>query len=243
MKLAHLEQLGTRGAPAKAFAQSLDLTFSGQSLELYWREIVEPTSKFDNPTEHLSEDDIYDENVARFHADQEPLYNAIFTFSGPKELPLPRDLDWDKIEGRFVPVLRGGDSTLSLLRRCAISLERALYKTHPYLSRRNVEQFWNSSEVMEFFKRFISGEFGESWRDKRTVCRAYYALRSKLYDYIDYVKRWIPEYYESEAHREAIEDLSESGIAPDDPLGENPFPESDSRHEAGYPFPKMSRNP
>src|SRR5260370_9676511 len=84
VKLAHLEQLGTRAAPAPVFAQPPDRTFSGQRLELYWREVVEPTAEIDNPTEHLSEEEIYDENVARFHADQEPLYNAISALDVPQ---------------------------------------------------------------------------------------------------------------------------------------------------------------
>jgi hypothetical protein len=131
VKLAHLEQLGTRAAPAQAFAQPPDWTFSGQRLELYWREVEGPSAEIDNPTEHLSEDGIADEMVARFHADSDPLWDAISAFGGHWELVLPSQMKWDKIERRFVRMHQGDDSTLSLLRRCAISLEHALYRTHP----------------------------------------------------------------------------------------------------------------
>ena len=191
-KLAHQKSPWTL-APTipQAFAQPPDWTFSGHRLESYWREVEEPTAEIDNPTERLSEDEIADEMVARFHSDLDPLWDGISTFGGSWELVLPSEMNWRKIKDRVLPVHQDGDSTLSLLRRCAISLEHALYKTHPRLSQRNVEQFWNSHQVMEFFRQFISREFGESWLDERTVRRAYFTLRGKLYDYIDYVKSGI----------------------------------------------------
>jgi hypothetical protein len=125
---------------------------------------------------------------------------------------------------------------LSLLRHCVLSLHRALFETYPRLSNLNLEQFWSSREVRILSEQFLSQKFGESWSNKEKVNRAYVALKAWRIGYIADVRRAVPEHGESEHPNGGIVDLSESSITPDEPLGKNPFPKSDSRHEEWVSF-------